>query len=299
MRARWIVAATAAFVGIAAGAAAQAAPANPTINLKRAAGTIKIDGDLSDEGWHNATRIEKWYEINPGDNTEPPVKNVGYLAYDDKFFYAGFEFTDPNVSAMRAPYSDRDNLGDGFSDYGGVILDTRNSGRTAILFLVTPRNVQYDAVTDDGSGEDQSPDFFWDSATRITDHGWTLEMRIPFSSLRYKRVDPQTWGILLYRNYPRDRRYQFMSARIPRGGNCFICRSNVLTGLEKLPSGGHLTIAPYVSATSTAAGVIAASARKAIMPACSACRPPRSPRPHSSSRPDALLRCPPLMPFGR
>jgi len=231
---------------------AQSALSGDRLTINRAAGHIAIDGDLSDEGWHNATRIEKWYEINPGDNTEPPVKNVGYLAYDDKFFYAGFEFTDPNVSAMRAPYSDRDNLGDGFSDYGGVILDTRNSGRTAILFLVTPRNVQYDAVTDDGSGEDQSPDFFWDSATRITDHGWTLEMRIPFSSLRYKRVDPQTWGILLYRNYPRDRRYQFMSARIPRGGNCFICRSNVLAGLEKLPSGGHLTIAPYVSATSTA-----------------------------------------------
>src|SRR6185437_10042810 len=129
---------------------AQSALSGDRLTINRAAGHIAIDGDLSDEGWHNATRIEKWYEINPGDNTEPPVKNVGYLAYDDKFFYAGFEFTDPNVSAMRAPYSDRDNLGDGFSDYGGVILDTRNSGRTALLFLVTPRNVQYDAVTDDG-----------------------------------------------------------------------------------------------------------------------------------------------------
>ena len=92
----------------------------------------------------------------------------------------------------------------------------------------TPRDVQYDAVTDDASGEDSSPDFFWDSAARITDHGWTLEMRMPFSSLRYKSADPQTWGILLYRNYPRAFRYQIFSAKLPRGGNCFICRANTL-----------------------------------------------------------------------
>ena len=73
--------------------------------------------------------------------------------------------------------------------------------------------------------------------------GWTLELRVPFSSLRYRNVDPQTWGILLYRNYPRDRHYQFFSAKLPRGGNCFICRENVLTGLERLPSGGHIVVA--------------------------------------------------------
>ena len=233
-------------------ALAQSALSGDHLAIKRAAGHITIDGDLSDEGWHGATRIEKWYETQPGDNTEPPVKNVGYLTFDDRFFYAGFVFDDPNVSAMRAPYADRDNLGDGYADYGGVIIDSRNSGRTGTLFLVTPRNVQYDAVLDDSSGEDQSPDFFWDSATRITDHGWTLELRIPFSSLRYRRLDPQTWGILLYRNYPRDRHYQFFSAKLPRGANCFICRSNVLTGLEKLPAGGHLIVAPYASATSNA-----------------------------------------------
>ena len=115
------------------------------------------------------------------------------------------------------------------------------------FFVVTPRNIQYDSVTDDASNEDASPDFFWESATKITARGWTLEMRIPFSSLRYKNVDPQTWGILLYRNYPRDHHYQFFSARLPRGGNCFVCRSNSLVGLEHLPGGGHLVAAPYVS----------------------------------------------------
>ena len=228
---------------------AQSALSGETIRMGRAAGSITIDGDLGDEGWRDAVRVTRWYEINPGDNIEPPVKNVGYLTYDDRFFYAAFEFDDPDPSRIRAPYADRDNIGNGFNDYGGIILDAGNTGRTATFFVATPHNIQYDAVTDDVSGEDSSPDFFWESATRIGPHGWTLEIRIPFSSLRYRQADPQTWRILMYRNYPREYRYQFFSASLPRGSNCFVCRSNMLVGLERLPAGGHLVAAPYVSAT--------------------------------------------------
>jgi hypothetical protein len=218
------------------------------IRMQRAAGPIKVDGDLSDPGWKGATKITAWYETNPGDNIEPKVKNVGYLAYDEKYFYAAFEFFDPQPGKIRAPYGDRDNV-PSYTDYGGVILDTRNDGKTGILLLANPRGIQYDAVADDTSGnEDSSPDFYWDSAAKITKDGWVLEMRVPFSSLRYPKGNPQTWNILLYRNYPRDFRYQMFSAKLPRGGNCFVCRSNVLTGLEGLPSGGRLTIAPYVNA---------------------------------------------------
>jgi len=235
-------------LGFASPAVAQSALSGETIRMSRAAGRITIDGRLGDEGWRGATRVVRWYETNPGDNTEPPVANVGYLTFDDHFFYAAFEFDDPNPSRIRAPYADRDNIGDGYNDYGGLILDAGNTGRTATFFIVTPHNTQYDAITDDTSGEDSSPDFFWESATTITDHGWTAEIKIPFSSLRYKPSDPQTWRILLYRNYPREYRYQFFSAQLPRGGNCFICRSNMLVGLERLPAGGHLVAAPYVSA---------------------------------------------------
>jgi hypothetical protein len=233
-------------------ALAQTALSGDTFRITKATGHITIDGDLSDEAWQHATRIDKWYETQPGDNTEPKVKNVGYLTFDDRFLYAAFEFEDPNPKAMRAPFADRDNIGNGFDDYAGILLDARNTGSTAAFFVVTPRNIQYDSITDDSSGEDASPDFFWDSAAKINEHGWTLEMRIPFSSIRYKNVDPQTWRIMLYRNYPRDRHYQFFSARIPRDSNCFVCRSNVLMGLERLPSGGHIVIAPYVSGNTLA-----------------------------------------------
>ena len=187
--------------------------AGDTIRKSRITGRITIDGDLSDEAWQRSTRVEKWYEINPGDNVEPNVRNVGYLGYDDKFFYAAFEFDDPDPASIRAPLGDRDNV-PGFTDYGGIIVDARGDGQRAQMMLVNPRGIQYDAITDDSSGEDSSPDFFWDAAARITPNGWTLEIRVPFSSLRYRKADPQTWGILLYRNRPREFRYQIFSAKL-------------------------------------------------------------------------------------
>ena len=223
--------------------------AGPTIHINRAAGSIRIDGDLSDPGWQGATRLDQWFETNPGDNIDPKAKSVGYLAYDERFLYAGFEFTDPDPRQIRAPYNDRDRIGGNTDDYAGIILDTRNDGKTAILYLVNPRNIQYDAVSDDTTGnEDSSPDFFWDSATRITSTGWNLEIRIPFSSLRYSGSNPNEWGIMLYRNWPRDRRYQMFANKLPRGTNCFICNESKMTGLQGLPPGGHIVTAPYVTA---------------------------------------------------
>src|SRR4051812_1484697 len=232
---------------------AQSGTAGETLRISRAVGAIKIDGDLSDEGWKGTVPVTTWYEANPGDNTPPKVGNVGRIAYDDRFLYAAFEFDDPNPQAIRAPYSDRDDAGGGFYDFGGIFVDAGHSGRTATLFAVTPRNIQQDSVVDDASGEAISPDFFWESATKITARGWTLEMRIPFTSLRYTTSDPQTWGILMYRNYPRDSHYQFFSAKLPRGYNCFVCHANTLEGLQRLPAGGHLVAAPYVSSSSSSA----------------------------------------------
>jgi hypothetical protein len=218
-----------------------------TYAIKRASGPITIDGDLSDAGWKDALRVDKWFETNATDNTEPKMKNVAWLAYDDHFFYAAFHFEDPNPEKIRAPFADRDNVSSA-TDYGGVILDTRNDGKTAILFLSNARGIQYDSVSDDTTGnEDSSPDFFWESSAKITKDGWDLELRIPFSSLRYKKADPQTWGILLYRNYPRDRRYQMFANKLPKGGNCFICNENKITGLTGLPQGGHIVAAPYMT----------------------------------------------------
>src|SRR3954469_13393476 len=237
---------------VMASALAQAPAASADVHAVRTTGTIKIDGDLSEAAWRTATPVEKFYEIQPGDNVEPPVKSVGYLLYDDHFLYVGLDFRDPEPGKIRAPLGDHDAISGNSMDFGGVFLDSLDSGRTGVEFFVTAANVQYDAVTDDASGENSAPDFFWDSAGKATSRGWSAEMRIPFSSLRYKHGDPQHWRIIVFRNYPRAFRHQIASVPFPRGINCTMCRASGLTGLEGLPSGNHLVAAPYASASAAA-----------------------------------------------
>ena len=218
----------------------------PPLTIKRAAGPIEIDGALDDAGWQGVEGVSQWFETRVGDNVEPQVRNIGYLAYDDKYLYAAFRFEDPQASLIRAPLGDHDQLS-GSTDYAGIIVDSRNDGKTAQMFLANANGLQYDAMSSDVSGEDSAPDWFWDTAGKVTAEGWTLEIRVPFSTLRYSKTPAPTWGIMLYRNYPRDRRYQFFSNRLPRDVNCFICNSSKLTGLVELPHGSHLVVAPFAT----------------------------------------------------
>jgi hypothetical protein len=223
--------------------------APPPIEIHRAAGTIAIDGQLTDPGWRGAARIDRFWEGNPGNNIEPPVKTTALLTYDERFLYIGLICEDPHPDRIRAPYVDRDNI-IGTDDNVAVFLDTRGDRRSAFEFRVNPRGQQADGSFNDANGnEDFSPDFFYDTAARITATGWEAEMRIPFSSLRYAHGRPNNWGILLWRNYPRDFRYGIYNAPIPRDSNCLICHAVPLEGLADLPSGGHLIAAPYATLT--------------------------------------------------
>jgi len=222
------------------------ASAQTPLRLVRLSGEIVVDGDLSDAAWAAVPAITEWWETNPGDNLPANVRNVARLAYDEKYLYAAFEFDEADPSTVRAPFGDHDNLG-GQTDYGGILLDARNDGKTAQMFLANANGVLYDAISSDATGEDSSPDFFWESVGKITATGYTLEMRIPFSSIRYSDPNPKQWGILLYRNRPRDFRYQYFTSRLPREVNCFICNVRPLVGLEGLPKGSHWVVAPYVT----------------------------------------------------
>jgi hypothetical protein len=228
-------------------AVAQETGEPPEIRIARAAGQIEIDGALGDPGWQGAAKVDTFWETTPGENVEPKVRTVAWLTYDERYLYVAFELSDPDPKSIRAPLGDRDSISASI-DYAGIALDTRNDRKTAIELLVTARNVQVDAIQGDATGEDTSLDLYWDSATRITDQGWNLEIRVPFSSLRYSGASPQTWGIHLFRNYPRDFRYLIVSAKLPRNSSCFVCHERTLTGLEGLPSGKHLVLAPYATA---------------------------------------------------
>ena len=214
------------------------------VSIARSDGAIIIDGELSEEVWRAAPEANIWFETNPGDNVEPDVASRGYLLFDDRYLYAAFEFEDPEPEKIRAPLGDHDNLPSS-TDYAGIIVDTNNDGQTAQMFLANARGIKYDAISSDATGESSSPDFFWDAVGAINGQGWTLEIRIPLSSIRYSAPD---WRVMLYRNYPRDRRYQMFTSRLPRDVNCFICNSRPLVGLEDLPTGGHFIIAPVFTA---------------------------------------------------
>lgn len=235
------------FLSLLAPCLATAAEIGPPLTVPRAAGEIALDGRLDDPAWQQAAVLDTFYETYPGDNTEPAAKTVVYLTYDDRNFYVGIHAFDPDPSKIRAPFVERDNIV-GTDDNIAVFLDTRNDRRSAIELRVNPRGNQTDANYNDTNGnEDLSPDFFYDTAAQIVDDGWTAEMRIPLSSLRYPKLAENRWGILVWRNYPRDQRYAIHSSPIPLGSNCWICRSRELTGLTGLPGGGHLVAAPYVT----------------------------------------------------
>ena len=216
--------------------------------IQRAAGAIHLDGSLADPGWQGALHIGRWYEARPGDNVQPRVKNSAYVTYDEQFLYVGFDFEDPDPRKIRAPLGDRDDVPP-YSDCVGVVIIPGAEEKTGQEFVVNPRGIQWDGLISDVTGEDATPDFFWESAARISEGGWTAEMRIPFSTLRYKGSDPSGWRILMYRNHPREYRYEYYTSTVPRDRNCLLCNARPLTGLSGLPTGGHWVVAPFVSAT--------------------------------------------------
>src|SRR3954453_10870393 len=220
--------------------------------LPRASGTITVDGDLSDPGWNGSLVITKFYEYFKTDNTEPPMQTIAHVTYDDHYLYVGVDCRDPDPSKIRAPLVERDQVF-GDQDNVAVFVDARGEGKVALELRVNPRNVQGDGLMNDASGsEDFSPDFFYDTATKITSTGWVAEYRIPLSTLRYKESDPKTFGINVIRTWPRQFRYSASAVPIPKNTNCLVCHELLLGVITNLPNSQHLIATPYVTSQSTA-----------------------------------------------
>ncbi len=232
--------------------AAAAGAAEPRA-VSPAASALEIDGALTDEAWAHALRLELAFEVRPGENVPPPVRTEMFITFDESHLLLGFRCHDPEPSAIRARYSDRDRAWD--DDWVGVVLDTFNDERRAYEIFVNPLGVQMDAINDDLAGAyDSEWDAIWESAGRVTGAGYEVEMAIPFNQLRFDVGPPvQIWGIDGVRSYPRrDRHHIGLFPRI-RGQNSYLSQTEKIqfTDFDAVRPGRNLEIAPTVTALRT------------------------------------------------
>jgi len=217
--------------------------------VPRASSGIRVDAVLEEAAWEGALMLEIKYEVSPGENVPAPVRTEVLLTYDADNLYAAFRCFDPDPSSIRAHLRDRDTLGG--DDWVALVLDTFNDERRACDFIVTALGVQYDAI-ESPSNEDQGWDAMWDSAGRITEWGYVVEIAIPFSSLRFQRADgPQVWGFDAVRRYPREHAHHIGLFPRDRNNNCYMCQALKIKGFEGATPGRNIEISPTVTAVST------------------------------------------------
>lgn len=235
------------FVGclLATGAAAEPA------YLPNTSDVIKIDGVLDEAAWQHATRIDLNIETRPGENTVAKVTTVAYVLEGGESIYVAFDARDPEPEKIRAFLRDRDAAWD--DDIVGIVLDTYNDERRAFEFFSNALGVQMDATNDDVNQRyDESWNAIWDSAGKIGELGYVVEMEIPLSQLRFPNSDGlQTWGIDLVRFYPRNNRYRLASNSTDRSVNCYLCNLSKIEGLENARPGHDLEIVPTLTASRT------------------------------------------------
>jgi hypothetical protein len=217
--------------------------------VPRVSAPVLVDGILDESVWQDALVIPLDYEVRPGENIPPPVRTDVLLAYSLEHLYIGFRAYDPDPSSIRACITDRDCMFD--DDWVAVVLDMFNDERRCVEFFTNPLGVQGDGIeTPDGS--DVAWDAIWDSAGRITDEGYVTEMAVPFSSLRFQRIEgDQVWGFDAVRSYPRLVRHHIGAFPRDRNNNCYLCQAIKLLGFAGAKPGKNLELDPTLSALTT------------------------------------------------
>ena len=142
---------------------------------------IVIDGKPDEEAWKDAAVFKDFYQTNPGDNIAPSKPTEVLMMYDEKNLYIAFKCWD-DKDKIRATVAKRDNVFD--EDNVRVWLDTYNDQRRAYVLGFNPLGVQQDGIYTEGRGADFSVDIVMESKGVIQDWGWSVEIKIPFKSLR-------------------------------------------------------------------------------------------------------------------
>lgn len=200
-----------------------------------------IDGQLNDDVWRGATVFGDFVQTQPGDNVQPSHPTEVMMGYDSKHLYIAFKVIQDR-DKVRATVSRRDNIFD--DDYIGVYLDTFNDQRQAYTVFFNPLGIQADGTMTEGRGEDYSVDIVMESKGVLTPDGFTIEVAIPFKSLRYEAGGTKQWGIQIYRRvkYANAELNSWMPKDRSRSGS--LNQAGHITGLDGIETTRQLEINP-------------------------------------------------------
>ncbi|MBD0369113.1 MAG: carbohydrate binding family 9 domain-containing protein, partial [Flavisolibacter sp.] len=222
-----------------------AQPTPKQLPAKRVNSPIKIDGVIDEPAWKEAIPATHFVEFrpNPGVPEDSTNRTVVYLLYDNTSVYVGGYCYERTKDSISRELIGRDKIG--VSDFVGVVLDTYYDKINGVGFYVTPYGEQYDAkYTPDR--EDDSWNAVWDSEAKIHADGWSFEMRIPYSALRFANRENQTWGLNITRRRNKTGQ-QYMWNPIDVKINGFINQEGAWTGIEKIEAPLRLSLSPYFS----------------------------------------------------
>lgn len=135
-------------------------------------------------------------------------------------------------------------------DYVGFEIDTFNDERSSFSFYSNPLGIQQDgSYNENGLSSGDNWDAIWESVGQLTDFGYSVEMKIPFSVIRFPSSDKEMiWGLFASRSYPRNVVYGIRNTPLDKGRNCEMCQSRKITGFEGIKPGQNIEIIPTFSA---------------------------------------------------
>ena len=245
---RWFVA-IAALLGMARSARSQDQPAGhaPHIVVKAVRTTTPpaIDGRLTDECWSLAEPATDFTQVDPDEGKPATEQTEIRVAYDNDALYVAARMLDsePNLVARRL--SKRDDEPD--ADRVTIYLDPMHDHLTGFVFRVSAANVQRDQIIFNDTWTDNTWDGVWNSAVSADAQGWSAEIRIPLSQLRFSGGDHQTWGLNVDRFIQRKNETDWLEL-VKKNENGLASRMAHLTGLDGVRPKPHLELLPYTAA---------------------------------------------------
>jgi hypothetical protein len=208
----------------------------------------RIDGRLDDAAWAQAPAIAGFTQRDPDEGEPVSEATEARILYDDQAIYVSARLHDRSPVTSRLGRRD---MAPSSSDWFRVSFDSYHDRRTAFRFEVNPAGVRRDAAISGASGDgDLAWDAVWDAASGTDEDGWTAEMRIPFSQLRFAPAEEQVWGVQLERVIDRTQELALFafSSKAETGG---VPAYGNLTGLRGIRPGRPLELIPYVLSQGT------------------------------------------------